>query len=604
MCGIGGWIDHRKDLSKESDIQQKMLETLLHRGPDEHRVYVEKHVQLLHARLAIMDPQNGKQPMSYKQYVMVYNGELYNTKQLKQQLQKAGYFFVSTCDSEVLIKAYDYWKEACVHHLNGIFAFLIWDRENQSAFMARDRLGVKPFFYSVYDDGFLFGSEIKTLLAHPYIPKIINKDGIKELFLLGPAKTYGKTPFAHIFELKQGECATYQKGNFTTSLYWKVKAHKHVESFEESVAHVRNLVMESVKMQLDSDVGICTFLSGGLDSSIISKIASEHTNDLNTYSIEYEENDRYFKNSRFQPSRDAQYIQTMVQHIKSNHHAIEVSQQEIVDALKTATYSRDLPGMAEIDSSLLLFCEKIKEKYSVALSGEGADEIFGGYPWYYDEDILMKKQFPWMQETKIRLAFLKDGLFDDMDAYIEKAYENTLLEVDYLEGENPKARRMREMFYLNMRWFLQTLLDRKDRMSMHSGLEVRVPFLDYRLVEYAYNLPWEFKYYKQKEKGILREAFKDYLPQEIVERKKSPYPKTHHPQYVQLLIQKIREILKQDCALAKLLDLQKVEKLIENISNMDVPWYGQLMNAPQLLAYFIQMHYFFEMHQVEIKLCE
>lgn len=604
MCGIGGWIDTSQDLQDKKAIASTMLETLLHRGPDENAMYIKKHVHLLHARLSVMDPINGKQPMHYKQYVMVYNGEIYNTKQIKKDLEKVGYSFVSNCDSEVLIKAYDYYKEACLEHLNGIFAFLIWDNKKQSAFMARDRLGIKPFFYATTKTGFLFGSEIKTLLAHPEVQPIITKDGLHQLFLLGPAKVYGKTPFEMIYELKQGECATYKDGKLHKTLYWKPLAKKHHETVEESIVHVKKLIKKSIEMQLVSDVGICTFLSGGLDSSIISAIASSKINNLNTYSIEYEDNDKYFKKSVFQPNRDADFIDTMTHFINSKHHFIEVSQNDIVDALYTSTKARDLPGMAEVDASLLLFCKRIKNDFSVAVSGEGADEIFGGYPWYYNEEVLMKDTFPWASNTSLRTMLLKDGILEDANTYIKKVYEDTLKEVDYLANEDAKQKRMREMFYLNMRWFLQTLLDRKDRMSMYYGLEVRVPFLDYRIVEYAYNLPWEFKNLNGREKGIVREAFKDMLPKIIVERKKSPYPKTHHPLYCEMLITKIRTILNSDCLLAKLLDTNKVEHFIKNIHTVSTPWYGQLMDGPQILAYFIQMHYFFEMYDVKIKLCD
>lgn len=602
MCGIAGWITYHNNIEEQVDIQTQMLETLKRRGPNDNGTYTEEHVNLMHARLSIMDPENGVQPMHYKQYVITYNGELYNTKEIKKDLIEKGYHFTTECDTEVLLKAYVCYQERCLDMLNGIFAFAIWNKEEQTLFMARDRLGVKPFFYYLDDENFLFASEIKTLLKHPLVEAVVDDDGLKELFLLGPARTAGKTPFRDIKELKQGECATYDQKGLHIHTYWKLQAKKHKENLEQTQKHLKELVIECINDQLDSDVGICTFLSGGLDSSIISKIASQRYSDLETFSIEYEDNKKYFTKSIFQPNRDADFIDLMVNDIHSLHTNIILSQNDIVNALDDATKARDLPGMAEIDSSLLLFCNAIKDVKSVALSGEGADEILGGYPWYYNEEILWKDEFPWSHSYDIRVSCLKDDLIQDGEDYVKCAYYKTISDVSYLEDESAKERRMREMFYLNMRWFLQTLLDRKDRMSMYNGLEVRVPFLDYRLVEYAFNMPWRYKSLNGREKGILREAFRGILPDEIINRKKSPYPKTFHPLYTELLVKRIQKILKSECLLSKILDTNKVNYMIDHLDTIEVPWYGQLMKGPQILAYFVQMHTFFETYHVKLKL--
>lgn len=602
MCGIAGWITYHNNIEDQVDIQTQMLETLKRRGPNDHGTYTEEHVNLMHARLSIMDPENGAQPMHYKQYVITYNGELYNTKEIKKDLIEKGYHFTTECDTEVLLKAYVCYQERCLDMLNGIFAFAIWNKEEQTLFMARDRLGVKPFFYYLDDENFLFASEIKTLLKHPLVEAVVDDDGFKELFLLGPARTAGKTPFRDIKELKQGEYAIYDQEGLHVHTYWKLQAKKHKENLEQTQKHLKELVSECINDQLDSDVGICTFLSGGLDSSIISKIASQRYSDLETFSIEYEENEKYFTKSIFQPNRDADFIDLMVNDIHSKHTNIILSQSDIVSALDDATKARDLPGMAEIDSSLLLFCNAIKDVKSVALSGEGADEILGGYPWYYNEEILWKDEFPWSHSYDIRVSCIKDDLIKDGEDYVKCAYYKTISDVSYLEDESAKERRMREMFYLNMRWFLQTLLDRKDRMSMYNGLEVRVPFLDYRLVEYAFNMPWRYKSLNGREKGILREAFRGILPDEIINRKKSPYPKTFHPLYTELLVKRIQKILKSECLLSKILDTNKVNYMIDHLDTIEVPWYGQLMKGPQILAYFVQMHTFFETYHVKLKL--
>lgn len=602
MCGIAGWIAYHQNIEDQKEIQKAMLSTLQRRGPDDQGIYTEKHLQLLHARLSIMDPEHGKQPMHYKEYVICYNGELYNTAALRQDLKEKGYHFDTNCDTEVLLKAYVCYKERCLEKINGIFAFAIWNKKEQTLFIARDRLGVKPLFYYLDQEQFLFGSEIKTILKHPDVEAIVDDDGLKELFLLGPARTAGKTPIRDIKELRQGEYAVYDQNGLHIHTYWKLKAQKHEESLEQTKAHLKQLVSDCINDQLDSDVGICTFLSGGLDSSIISKIAAERYPDLETFSIEYEENEKYFTKSIFQPNRDADFIDLMVNDIHSKHTNVILTQKDVVVALEDALKARDLPGMAEIDSSLLLFCAKIKQAKSVALSGEGADEILGGYPWYYNDEILWKDEFPWSHSYDVRVSCLKDNLIKDGEDYVKRAYYKSICDVSYLDEEDAKERRMREMFYLNMRWFLQTLLDRKDRMSMYNSLEVRVPFLDYRLVEYAFNIPWRYKSLNGREKGILREAFREMLPEEIINRKKSPYPKTFHPLYTEMLVKRIREILNSECLLAHILDVDKVNDMIDHLDTIEVPWYGQLMKGPQILAYFVQMHAFFETYDVKLRL--
>lgn len=602
MAGIGGFVDYQNDISQDLNVKDAIMQSMMHRGLDENGFYIEKHLQLLNTRMAIKDEENGKQPMHYGNYVLSYNGEIFNCDSIRKELEKEGYCFVSQCDSEVLIKAYDFWKEACLSKINGFFAFVIWDKEKQSLFMARDRLGIKPLFYYLYENGIVFASEIKTLFKHPLVPRIVSEAGLKELFLLGPARTRGKTPLEEIFELEAGECAFFNESGLKKHFYWRLESKKHTENKEETLKHVKELVTSCIKTQLESDVPPCAFLSGGLDSSIICKIASQRYENFNTYSISYEENEKYFESNSFQPTQDSEYIKMMIDDSGVNHHYYEVGQKEIVDTLEEALLARDLPGMGEIDSSLLLACKQVKKDFKVVLSGEGADEIFGGYPWYYDEEVLWKNGFPWSTSLDLRIFCLKKGLLDHVEEYVEEAYANTLKNVSYLEGESFKERRMREMFYLNMQWFLPTLLDRKDRMSMHSGLEARVPFLDYRLVEYAYNMPWDYKAMNQREKGILREAFKDLLPQVIVERKKSPYPKSHHPLYAQLLIEKYREIMTKGSILSSLLDEKNIEMLIKNIDHIETPWYGQLMRGPQILAYFIQIHMFFEKYDIKLQI--
>lgn len=611
MCGIAGWIDYENDISENTTVLSRMSESLARRGPDASGVHTEKNACLLHRRLIVVDPQNGKQPMRIAfnddDYTIVYNGELYNTKELRAELSALGYNFKGYSDTEVLLVSFIHWREHCVEKLNGIFAFAIWDTKKQLLFMARDRIGVKPLFFYRYDNALIFASEIKTLLCNPHVEPKVDDEGLMELFFLGPGRTPGCGVINGVQELKPGECAYFSKENgLKNKKYWTLKAREFSDNFAATVEKTRFLVTDAIERQLVSDVPLCCFLSGGLDSSIISKVASSHYSrtgkgPLSTYSVDYVDNKKYFKKSAFQPNSDAEYIKIMVNDIRSRHNYIVLENEQLAEALTEATLARDLPGMADVDSSLLLFCEEVKKNFTVALSGECADEIFGGYPWYHNRDTLFSDTFPWARSLDTRRKILKKGLLPNAEEYAQQRYSDTIAHTDKLPHENRLNSRMREMFMLNVNWFMQTLLDRKDRMSMRSGLEVRVPFCDYRIVEYAYNMPWEMKAYHGREKGILREAMRGILPDAIVYRKKSPYPKTHNPIYFELVSKKVKGILEKTTSpLCDMLDKDSIYDIIEQPESVTSPWYGQLMGTAQILAYIVQLDCWAREYGIEI----
>lgn len=612
MCGIAGWLDRYEDLSEKTVIINKMSEQLQRRGPDAKGVFInrEQGVALMHRRLIVIDPKGGIQPMTKNSHrgkcTLVYNGELYNTEDLRKELTQEGYTFDGHSDTEVLLTSYIHWGETCVEKLNGIFAFAIWDEDNRKLFMARDRIGVKPFFYHEYKGGLIFGSEIKALLANPLIKPQIDEEGLNELFFIGPGRTGGFGIFKNIKELLPGECATYKSGVLKKTRYFKLTARPHTDDEKETIEKTRFLLTDSIKRQLISDVPLCCFLSGGLDSSIISKVAADYYKEKNkgkltTYSVDYIDNAKYFEKSLFQPNSDNEYIKLMSEFIGSDHKEVLLDNKDVFDALLPATEARDLPSMVDIDSSLMLFCNAVKKDFTVALSGECADELFGGYPWYHNKDILFENCFPWSRSLDIRRSILKDGLLPKGEEYVFSRYSDTVNSTEKLSYDSPLEARMREMFALSFNWFMQGLLDRKDRMTMYNGLEVRVPFCDYRLVEYAYNMPWSLKALDGREKGILRSAMNGILPDDIVWRKKSPYPKTHNPIYFNLVANGAKKVLEdKNSALGSMLNKQGVMNIIQNPEGISSPWYGQLMKAPQILAYIIQMDYWFKKYNVEI----
>ena len=522
-------------------------------------------------------------------------------------MKRAGWTFRGHSDTEVLLKAWIQWGEDCLERLSGIYAFAVWD--GRSLFAARDRVGVKPFFYLNGRDGLLFGSGVQTLIAAaPWCPEAaprLDAEGRRELFWLGPGKRPGSGVLKGYRELEPGQCLRYDASGLTLRRYWRLTARPHTEGRRETIDHVRFLVGDAVKRQLVSDVPLCTMLSGGLDSSILSALAAKAYRDegrtLDTWSVDYQDNHDYFRAGRFVPSEDAPFAKQMVNLIGSRHHAVILDNRELADALIPAALERGLPGMADVDSSLMLFCREIKRKFTVGLSGECADELFGGYPWYHRREILFEECFPWSRSTAARAAILSpDAVPGDGEDWLRSVYEGAAARAEGLPGEDAHAVRMRQMFVMNFEWFMQTLLMRKDAMSMACGLEMRVPFADERIVEYAYNLPWELKSLDGREKGVLRAAFEDVLTPDVAWRKKSPYPKTFHPAYLKRVVELLRPRLYAG-RLGQLVNRVAVEELIQNPDGLSEPWYGQLMRAPQVLAWLLMLDGWLEYYGVTLE---
>ncbi len=609
MCGIAGEICFNRDVRDDHEYLSAMQKALGRRGPDQSGMYVTSTAGLVHTRLAVIDLENGCQPMQFSQggetFILIYNGELYNTEEIRADLLLLGYTFVGHSDTEVLLKAYMAWGKECVNRFNGIFAFAIWKENAQTLFFARDRIGVKPFFYYYRNNTFLFGSELKALLCHPMVEAKLDDNGLAEILLLGPGRTPGCGVFADVSELKAGQCGLFTKERLRIDTYWQLADRPHEDTYEQTIEKVRELVTDAIHRQLVSDVPVCTFLSGGLDSSIISALADQHFftlgQRLHTFSISFKDNQKYFQAGKFQPNSDEEYIRLMTKALHAQHHDIVVDTPELVDALFEAVDARDLPGMADVDASLLLFCREIKKQGTVALSGECADEIFGGYPWYTDPAIRSRDGFPWAQSTAYRASFLQDDFANrfPVERFVQARYEKTCARASKLPGTSPEEARMKEMMKLNLDWFMQVLLDRKDRMSMYSGLEVRVPYCDYRIAEYLYAVPWSMKYEDGVEKSLLRKAMDGLLPKEVLWRKKSPYPKTHHPAYTAAVSKLLKDLLEsEEEPLYRLVKKESLQRLLTD--QQPWPWFGQLMTGPQTVAYFLQVNYWLKKYKVQL----
>ncbi len=607
MCAIAGLIG----VELSGPERERLLETMARRGPDDRGVYAHGDCTLLHTRLAVIDPEGGRQPMTLEwageRYCMVYNGELYNTRELRDRLERLGHRFVGHSDTEVVLHSYVQWGESCVDRFNGIFAFGIWEERRQRLFLARDRIGVKPLFYRKTGDQFLFASEIKTILACPGVRAELDAQGAAQILMLGPGRMPGSGVLRGISEVEPGCCGYYEQGKMTLERYWMLKDREHRESFEETVERVRFLVTDAIRRQMVSDVPIGTFLSGGLDSSIITAVCAREMEEkgqtLKTWSVDYVDNEKYFRANKFQPNTDGYYIRRMTETFHTEHHDTLLSTEDLADVLEEATAARDFPGMADVDFSLLALCRDIRKDVKVALSGECADEIFGGYPWYRDPEVRDREGFPWAQNTSQRVRLLSPLIRDRVNPreLVMDAYLDTCRSSDILPGTPAQERRMKEMVNLNFRWFMQTLLDRKDRMSMHCSLEVRVPFCDYRIAEYLYGVPWAFKDRDGKEKGLLRHAVADLLPEEVLWRKKSPYPRTFDPRYEALIRERFEALLADSGGpVFAMVDRDALRNMAE--AEQSWPWYGQLMRRPQMMAYFLQLDFWLRHYRVDILL--
>ncbi len=615
MCSIAGFYDPSANFTARREefehILHQMGQVQSHRGPDGSGIRLTAQCGLSHTRLSIIDLKNGSQPMTKSQgdhlYHIVYNGEIYNLKELRRALFERDVIPKTSSDTEVILLSYLTFGPEFVRRLDGIFAFAIYDERHRILTLYRDSFGVKPLFYTIHNGTLVFSSELKGLYCFPGITARLDKNGLNELFGLGPARTPGSGILKDICELKPGTSMTCSSLGFVTHTYYELSSRPHEDSYEDTIEKTRFLITDAIKRQMISDVPICTFLSGGVDSSLVSSVCADELKAsgerLTTYSFDFTDNDKYFKANSFQPSMDRPYVNQMAEYLQSDHHNLECDNKVQAEMLYDSVDAHDLPCMADVDSSLLYFCSEVAKNHKVVLTGECADEVFGGYPWFHKDSFLNCGTFPWTPDLSPRSRLLHPDLLEvlDMDQYVQNAYETAISEIPILPKENDIEVNRRRIGYLNIRFFMQTLLNRMDRTSMHSGLEARVPFADRALVDYVFNIPWEMKAKDGVVKNVLRQAARSLLPDEILFRKKSPYPKTYHPYYEQLLSSRLKDVLSQpDCPLLPLIHMPAVTQFLESPKDYGAPWYGQLMAGPQMIAYLLQTEYFLRKYKVSV----
>ncbi len=614
MCGIAGYYNPKDNYSenpkKNFKILSNMINTMKMRGPNDQGYSIINSCCLAHTRLSIIDLDMGRQPFKisnqYGNYHIAYNGEIYNHPDIKKELISYGFSFFTNSDTEIIGNAFIHWGPSFVQHLNGIFAIAIYDEKKNSLYLFRDHFGIKPLFFKQLDNTIVFASRLDTLFEYPNIKPTIDITSLNEIFTIGPAKSYGSGVFKGISEVKPGEYILFTPDYTYREKYYKIKSIPHTDSYEETLEKTAWLLEDSIKMQMISDVPICTFLSGGIDSSIVSSVCAKYLPKdvhLDTYSFDYDDNNIYFKSNSFQPSEDRPYVDIMKDYLDSNHVYLSCKYETLADLLEESVDSRCLPTMADVDSSLLYFCKEVSKKHKVALTGECADEIFGGYPWFHREEMLNSGTFPWMSDISFRKSLLNPEFAASlqMEKYIRNSYNKTISEVDIIPEENDIETSRRRVSYLNIRWFMQTLLDRMDRTSMHNGLEARVPFADYRIVDYVFNVPWEMKAKDGVPKSLLRKSMANFLPEQILNRPKSPYPKTYHPKYEEILVKRLKEVLQDSSSpIRSYLNLNAVNTFLDKPKEYGKPWYGQLMAGPQMVAYLLQVNYWMKKYSLSI----
>lgn len=618
MCGIAGFSSFNKDFKQDQGKWENILEimgtTIKNRGPDDTGSYISNNVGFFHTRLSIRDIENGKQPIVRKfnetKLSIIFNGEIYNTDELRKDLISKGYNLYSNTDTEIILVGFAHYGVDYVKRLNGIFAIAIWNNSKNKLYLFRDRLGVKPLFYTINNNTLIFGSSINTLLKYPGIEAEIDKNGISEIFGLGPARTPGIGVFKNFNEILPGHYATFSKDGFEEITYWELESKPHTDTHDQTIEKIKYLLIDSVEKQLISDVPICTLLSGGLDSTIVTAISSnylrrEYGKTLDTFSFDFKDNSKHFKPSTFQPDQDRPWVEKAVKILKTNHTYLECTNEDLVNYLYKAVDAKGLPGMGDIESSLLFFCEKISKTHKVALSGECADEIFGGYPWFHKKDMLEAETFPWSRDIDARKLLLNADVLKsiNLEGYVNKRYSESINSVPTLHGEEEESKRRREISYLTMQWFMATLLDRMDRTSMYAGLETRVPYADHRIAEYLFNIPWELKNKDGIVKYLLRKSCEGLISDDLLYRKKSPYPKTYNPVYESILSDKLRDIISnKNAPIQNLIDIDKINMVISSPSQYDKPWFGQLMAGPQLMAYIVQLDYWLKKYNIKISI--
>jgi len=611
LSGIAGIANYQRNLCSELEKLRNMTDALTKRGNNALKIKNAGYGIFGCTSMICCENPDKQIPFSHRrngtEYTICFDGLLYNSNELQSELSEKGFHCDGTDDAELALLAYIRWGAGCLNRMNGIFAFSVWDAENRELFLARDRFGIKPLYYTRKNGCIIFASEIKGILANSDIEAVLDKDGLCEVLGLGPAHTCGCGVFKDINEILPGHFAVYNANGFNVHKYWCLESKAFDGDFDECVEETKRLCFDAINSQLESKKrNLAFFLSGGVDSSIITALAAEKFGEgIDTFSLRYRGNDEFFTPTEYQPASDDYYIDLVSNACRTNHNIITVDNDGLIEYLTDAVDCRDLPGMADVDSSLYFLCKEMGKGHNGALSGECADEIFGGYPWFHRKEDFDADIFPWSKNTELRKKLVSPDLLcgDEITDYAARKYRQSILETPVFQGDTAEEKRRREIAYLNIKWFMYSLGARSERIGMNCGLEIRMPFCDYKIVEYLWNVPWDFKAWSGREKGLLRTAFDGVLPEEVLWRKKSPFPKTHNPEYEYRVRDMACELLNnKNSHIYNIINKDYIFDLASMPSDYGKPWFGQLMATPQLYAYLIQLEYWLDKYNIRISI--
>ncbi|MBC8741627.1 asparagine synthase (glutamine-hydrolyzing) [Paraburkholderia sp. UCT31] len=588
MCGIVGWVDYERDLGEQKPIIEAMTRTMALRGPDAQGIWIDRHAALGHRRLSVIDLEGGAQPMQAAEEgkavaCLTYSGEVYNFVQLRDELMKRGHRFTSRSDTEVVLRSYLEWGESFVDRLVGIYAFAIWDTRKEELLLVRDRVGVKPLFYQPFGSGVLFGSEPKAILAHPDIVPRVGLEGLRHVISM--FRMPGDAVYEGMREVMPGHLVRVSRSGIAQRSYWKLEGYEHTDSLGVTIETIRGHLDRIMRQQTVADVPLCSLLSGGLDSSLVTAMADRILRQrsgsaVHSYSVDFADHGQAFAKDPYRDTADTPFVREFVKQVNTRHTEVVLNDRElanmqvrraVVDALDSAWFVG-----GDLFPSLYLLFKAVRENSTVALSGEAADEVFGGYRWFHTPETVNLDTFPWMRVAPSKLdTLLSPDLSKELrlKEYEADCYAQALRAVPHV-GKTGAEKRMREICHLHLINWLPILLDRKDRMSMAVGLEVRVPFCDHELMQYVFNTPWSMKTFDGREKSLLRAAAGDVVPTAILKRVKSPYPATQDPAYERALRACMGSVIsKASPRTAQTFDVDAVRKLIDQpLNEVSIGW--------------------------------
>lgn len=530
------------------------------------------------------------------------HGRLRNGAALRAALRSGGVKPVDGSLSALILAAYRLWGDEYPARLGGPVSSVIIDQDAGRLILSRDRMGEMPVFYAYRGGSMAFSDHPAKLLDAPMTSRTVDQDGLCELFGIGPARTPGRTPFRDIYALPPGSTLVAVSHGHRVRRYFALEPLPHEDDLPRTIETVRFLCEQAVADILP--LRPASMLSGGLDSTALTALmARAMDRPVDSYSVDYEENDRYYAPVPFQPERDAPYVLQASEYLKTNHRLVTLRQDDLMASLDEAMALRGFPGMADIDAALMLFARHIAHEHPAVVSGECGDEVFGGYPWFHRAELIALDVFPWSGSIELRERVLKPKVRDKLrlGEYASARYHEAVAALPRLTSDSPEEARLRLLQHLCFQWFMPNLQERAARMS---PIPVLTPYADDRLVQYVYNVPWSMKNMGGVEKGLLREAMRDLLPEPLLMRRKSPFPKTCHPRYTDLVRKATLAML--DDASSPILEVVSADAVREiasgPLSPADTPWFGQLMAGPQMLAYLLTVNRWMLRYNVEIAL--